>query len=152
MSDAPDPMTPNGRIRAARERAGLEIGDMAGQLDVSWAFYRDIEDFEDDVTGTSIETLHRIARILGMTVLGIMEGEDSDRPARSMSFADFANAVAESVRASGGDADAWGERAGWDVEPLLRDPEEIWKNWCVDGLRDVAQAAGVDWRAVLMEL
>jgi len=65
-----------------------------------------------------------------------------------MSFADFTSAIAESVRASGGDVEAWGERAGWDVAPLLRDPEETW-NLCPDGLRDIAGAAGIDWRSVL---
>jgi hypothetical protein len=68
----------------------------------------------------------------------------------TVSFADFSRAIAESVRVGGGDADAWGERAGWDVEPLLRDPEEIW-NLSPDGLRDIADAAGIDWRTVLPE-
>ena len=149
MADPSDPTTANERIRAARERAGLEHGDMAGQLGISHAGYWDIESFEDDVwMAHSLETLHRIARILNLTVLGILEGDDPGPPARSMSFADFKSAIAESVRASGGDAEAWGDRAGWDVEPLLRDPAEIW-NLCPDGLRDIAGAAGIDWRSVL---
>jgi len=144
------PETPNERIRAAREGAGLELGDMAGQLDITFEGYRDIEDFEDEVDGLPLKTLHRLARALGLSVLYILEGDSPDRPIRSISFADFSNAVAESVRATGGDADAWGDRAGWDVVPLLRDPEEIW-NCCVEGLREIGHAAGIDWRAALPE-
>ncbi|HET9939909.1 MAG TPA: helix-turn-helix transcriptional regulator [Candidatus Eisenbacteria bacterium] len=149
MADTPDPVTANERIRAARERAGLEHGEMADKVGISWEEYWDIEGFEEDVWCChSFDTLHRLAQALGLTLLGILEGDDSVDPAESMSFADFRSAVAESVRASGGDADAWGERAGWDVEPVLRDPEAFWKR-CPDELRDVANAAGIDWRAVL---
>lgn len=146
----PDPVTPNERIRAARERAGLELGDMAGQLDMSFESYRDLEDFDDDVFGLHLKTVHRLASVLGLSVRYILDGDASGGPVRSISFADFSSAVAESVRASGGDADAWGERVGWDVEPLLRDPEEIW-NCCPEGLREVADAVGIDWLAVLPE-
>ena len=55
---------------------------------------------------------------------------------------DFSSAVAESVRASGGDAAAWGERVGWDVEPLLRDPEEIRATLIELGLANVEVRAG----------
>jgi transcriptional regulator with XRE-family HTH domain len=144
-------MTANERIRAARERAGLEHGDMASKLGISYEEYWDIEGFEEDVWCChSFDTLHRLAQALGLTLLEILEGDDCVGPVEPMSFADFRSAVAESVRASGGNADAWGERAGWDVGPLLRDPEAFW-NMCPDELRDVGHAAGVDWRGVLPE-
>jgi hypothetical protein len=44
--------------------------------------------------------------------------------------------------------EAWGDNAGWDVSPLLEDPEKVW-DLDADGLRDIAEAAGVDWRAVV---
>lgn len=141
--------TPNERIRAARERAGLQLEDVAGKLEISYAEYWDIEAFEDEIwLSISLETLHRLALTIGVTLREILDEGESPWPARTLSFADFARVVQESVRASGGDVDAWGERAGWDVEPLLRDPDEIW-NLSADGLRDIAGVAGVDWRSVL---
>jgi hypothetical protein len=95
-----------------------------------------------------LETLHRLARTVGLTLREILGEDGSTQPSRTLSFADFARVIQESVRASGGDVDAWGERAGWDVEPLLRDPDEVW-NLSADGLRDIANAAGIDWRSVL---
>jgi transcriptional regulator with XRE-family HTH domain len=141
--------TANERIRAARERAGLQLEDVAGKLEISYAEYWDIEAFEDEVwTSISLETLQRLARTIGSTLREILDEDGSPPPVRTLSFADFVGVVQESVRASGGDVEAWGERAGWDVEPLLRDPDEIW-NLSADGLRDVAKVAGIDWRSVL---
>lgn len=141
--------TANERIRAARERAGLQPGDVAGKLEITYAEYWDIEAFEDEVwLSVSLETLHRLARTIGMTLREILEEDGSTSPAERLSFADFARMVQESVRASGGDVEAWGERAGWDAEPLIRDPDEIW-NLSADGLRDIAEVAGIDWRSVL---
>jgi transcriptional regulator with XRE-family HTH domain len=141
--------TPNERIRAARERAGLQPEDVAGKLEISYAEYWDIEAFEDEIwLSISLETLQRLARTIGLTLREILDEDGSNHPARTLSFADFARVVQESVRASGGDLDAWGERAGWDVEPLLRDPDEVW-NLSADGLRDIAEAAGIDWHSVL---
>jgi len=54
------------------------------------------------------------------------------------------------VRAAGGDVEEWSERAGWDVAPIFKDPEEIWK-LNAEGLREIAEAAGIDWRLVLPE-
>ena len=150
MADAPDPTTANERIRAARERAGLDLSEAAEKLGVSFEEFRDLEDFDDEIWSLfSLAELRKLAQILGLTPRLILTG-DARAPDETVSFADFSRAIAESVRAGGGDADAWGERAGWDVEPLLRDPEEIW-NLCPDGLRDIADAAGIDWRTVLPE-
>jgi len=148
MADPSDPTTANERIRAARERAGLDLSEAAHKLGVSFEEYRDLEDFDDEVWMVfSLAELRKLAQILGLTPRLILTG-DASAPDETVSFTDFSRAIAESVRAGGGDADAWGERAGWDVAPLLRDPEEIW-NLCPDGLRDIAGAAGIDWRSVL---
>lgn len=141
--------TPPERIRAARERAGLELADVAERVGLPFAHYRDLEDFEDEAwTTISLDTLRRLARILGLTPLRILEGDQAPAPSRRMSFAEFSAAVAASVEKAGGDADAWGDEAGWDVAPLLADPEKVW-SLDADALRDIADAAGVDWRAVL---
>ena len=143
--------TPAERVRAARERAGLDMGEVASRLGLSFAHLRDLESFEDDVENTiSIETLRNLSLALGVTVLFILEGADPDVPAPRISFSEFAARVSEAVRRAGGDVDAWGEDAGWDVRPLLDDPETVWK-LDVDALRDIAGAAGVDWHSVLPE-
>jgi transcriptional regulator with XRE-family HTH domain len=143
------PSTPSERLTAARERAGLEIGDVADRAGLPFAHYRDLEMFDDDVWNTvSLAELQKLGRIVGVRPLAILEGEGAPLPARRMTFTEFSAAVGAAVRASGSSVDAWGEEAGWDVAPLLEDPEQVW-SLNADGLRDIADAAGVDWRSVL---
>jgi hypothetical protein len=84
----------------------------------------------------------------GLTSRVILEGEEAVAPRERISYADFSARAAAAVTAAGGDVDAWGEQAGWDVAPLLEDPEQVWK-LDVEGLQEIAEAAGVDWRSVL---
>lgn len=145
------PSTPSERLIAARERAGLEIRDVAARAGLPFAHYCDLEGFEDDVWDTiSIAELQKVARIVGLRSLAILEGDSAPRPSRRITFAAFSAAVAAAVNASGSSVDAWGEEAGWDVAPLLEDPEQIW-SLNAEGLRGIAEAAGVDWRSVLPE-
>ncbi|HET9251535.1 MAG TPA: helix-turn-helix transcriptional regulator [Candidatus Eisenbacteria bacterium] len=141
--------TPSQRIRAARERTGLQIGEVAYRCGLSYEHYNDIESYDDDAAQTiSLEALRRLSRSLGVTALFILEGADAATPTARITFAEFAACVAEAVRSSGKDVETWGEEAGWDVAPLLDDPGEIW-GLNGEALREIAEAAGVDWRAVL---
>jgi len=143
--------TPSERLAAARERAGLDLGEVADRTGLPFAHYRDLEMFENDVWDSiSLAQLQKLARIVGLRSLALLEGETAPRPSRRITFAEFSAAVASAVQASGSSAEAWGEEAGWDVAPLLEDPEQIW-SLNADGLRDIAEAAGVDWRSVLPE-
>jgi len=141
--------TPPERIRLARERAGLEPMDVAARLDLPQAHYWDLESFEDEAWMTlSLEELGALARLLGVTSRYILDGESPVAPDKRLSFEEFAAVIRKAVEAAGGDVDAWGETAGWDVAPLLADPKAIWE-LNADGLKDIADTAGVDWRLVL---
>jgi len=143
--------TPASRLRAARERAGLEIAQIAEQVELPFAHYRDLEDFDEDLWDTvSLRTLRDLARALHVTPHDILEGDGAPRPEGRLSAAQFVAVILKAVAASGGDVEAWGEGAGWDVAPLLEDPENVW-DLNAEGLRDIANAAGVDWRAVLSD-
>ena len=144
-----NPETPADRIRIARERAGLEPMDVAAQLDLPQAHYWDLESFEDEASMTlSLEELSALARILGVTPRFILDGEPPVSPEDRMSFEAFAAAIRKAVDAAGGDVDAWGDVAGWDVAPLLADPRAVLE-LSSDAVKDIAEAAGLDWRRVL---
>ena len=144
-----NPETPPDRIRNARERAGLEPMDVAAQLNLPQAHYWDLESFEDEAWMTiSLEELGALARILGVTPRFILDGEEPVPPGDRLSFEGFAAVIRKAVDAAGGDVDAWGDGAGWDVAPILADPKAIW-GLSPDALKDIAEAAGVDWRLVL---
>ena len=147
--DAVPPGSPHERIRIARERAGLEPMEVAERLNLPEAHYRDLEFHPDEAWMTiSLEELGALARLLGVTSRFILDGEPPVSPDDRVSFEMFAAAIRKAVDAAGGDVDAWGDLAGWDVAPILADPKAIW-DLNPDGLKDIAEAAGVDWRLVL---
>ena len=147
-----NPSTPPERIRAARERAGLEPMEVAERLNLPQAHYWDLESFEDEAWMTlSLEELGALARLLGVTSRYILDGESPVGADKRMSFDEFAAVIRKAVDASGGDVDAWGETAGWDVAPILANSKAIWE-LNPDGLKDIADTAGVDWRLVLPEM
>ena len=142
-------VTPNERIRAARERLGLDEGQVAFKTGLSYNEYWDLENFEDEVCTTmSLKDLHGIGAVLGISVRAILEGDPTS--SQSMTFAEFSNAVRAAVAASGQDVEQWGERAGWDIAPILDDPDQVWE-LSVDAVRDISDAAGIDWRPVIPE-
>lgn len=141
------PSTPNERIEAARERAGLELQDVADRLGITFEHARDLEWFEDEATMTlSLRELRHLGDLIGLTPLQILEGEDQ-ASGPPIPFAEFSKAIAAAA-AQGGGIEAWGHEVGWDVAPLIDNPENI-GDLNADGLRDIAKGLGLDWRRVL---
>lgn len=144
-----NPSTPPERIRIARERAGLEPMDVAEKLGLPQAHYWDLESFEDEAETTlSLRELSALAQILGLTPRYILDGESPVAAEERISFGEFAAAIRTAVAAGGGDVDAWGDLAGWDVAPILADAQQVWE-LNADALKDIAETAHVDWHRVL---
>jgi len=54
------------------------------------------------------------------------------------------------LAAEGLSADQLGERSGWEVTDVLKNPEALW-HFNLVGLLDVSNAIGLDWVAALPE-
>jgi hypothetical protein len=48
-------------------------------------------------------------------------------------------------------AEALGEAIGWDIEPVLQEPEAL-EGYNVAGLRDICSAVGLDWLSIVVHL
>ena len=66
-----------------------------------------------------------------------------------VSISKLVELIKEDIKLKLEDADSFGERIGWDVSSALEDPNNIWKDWNLDGLQDICHAVGVNWEHVL---
>jgi transcriptional regulator with XRE-family HTH domain len=146
MTDPPNAADPAARLKAARERTGLDREEVAGRLGVTYESVWDLEAFPDEIAMTlSLAEVVALARLVGVAPLALLTDVEPDASQR-MPMED----LIDRVRARG-DPDLFAERAGWDVRPALAEPATAWRDWSVDCLRDVCAEAGVDWTAVLID-
>ena len=135
-------------MREARERRGLTAEEVASQVGLSAPWYHDLEAYPDEVFSTvSLAQLQALGRTLGLEPATILAG-DGAPPIDRREFGDVARGLQRRMDVEGLDADTLGERLGWKIRDVLTDPQILW-NFNVTGLRDLCEAAGLDWLAVL---
>jgi hypothetical protein len=138
-------------MRGARERLGLTPEEVASKMGLSASWYYDLEAYPDEVFATvSLAHLQVLGQTLGLEPAKILVGGTTS-PTDRRGFRDVVDGLQRRMEAEGLDAEALGERLGWDIRGVLADPQELW-NFNVTGLRDVCQGVGVDWLAVLPRL
>jgi transcriptional regulator with XRE-family HTH domain len=137
------------RIRRAREALQLSVEYVAAELHLGLPWYRDIEsDSEELFSNLSLAHLQLLGCVLHSEPMHLLLGEDAQAPDRRGEFRDVQVALNQKMDALGLDAEALGDRIGWNVREFLIDSQELW-NFTVDGLRDVCRFADVDWLSVL---
>ncbi len=135
-------------MRAARERLALTPEEVAKQIGLSVNWYHDLEAYPDEIfTTMSLAHLKSLGQALQMEPLTILTGEAAASTAR-LTFRDVAEGLRHKMEAEGLDAATFGQRVGWEISPVLADPQELW-NFNVTGFRDTCAAAGLDWLAAL---
>ena len=129
-------------IRAAREAAGKDPGELAAALDMSYESYRDIEWFDDEITSVvSFREAAILADLLELDLRRMFGADDT-----VVTFADLAAALR--VRLDETPLEQLEDELGWELAGALADPEAF-AEFSLDGLADVAGPVGVDWRHLL---
>ena len=129
-------------IRAAREAAGKDPGELAAALDMSYESYRDIEWFDDEITSVvSFREVVILADLLELDLRRMFGADDT-----VVTFADLAAALR--VRLDETPLEQLEDELGWELAGALADPEAF-AEFSLDGLADVAGPVGVDWRHLL---
>ena len=129
-------------IRAAREAAGKDPGELAAALDMSYESYRDIEWFDDELT--SVVSFHdavTLADLLELDLRRLFGADDT-----VVTFADLAAAVR--VRLGETPLEQLEDELGSELGDALADPDAF-AEFSLDGLADVAGPLGLDWRQLL---
>jgi transcriptional regulator with XRE-family HTH domain len=139
-------MSPSENIRLARIRAGVEPDAVARAAGLNKPSYFDVEGHDDEVTGNiSLRSLSAIAHALKTTPLELLAGHGavglaSPRPAAELP--DLARVRLSGERLT---VEEYGDRIGWDLAPVLADPEYLWE-YPFDMLHSLCEDLEVDWR------
>jgi hypothetical protein len=129
-------------VRAAREAAGKDPGELTAALDMSYESYRDIENYDDEITSVvSYSDAVSLADLLGLDLRRMFGADDT-----GVTFADLAAALR--VRLGETPLEQLENELGWELAGALADPAAF-AEFSLDGLADVASPLGLDWRHLL---
>jgi len=137
------------RFREARERSNLSLGEVAERLGIPVSEYWDIE-FHDDEAFVcfSLAELRVIATILKTPLEVLLFGADFKGSTSGTSPSMIAERLRALAVSEGLPIDELGERVGWDLTPIMADPEAV-DQFNLSGLSDVCAAIGLDWVSAL---
>jgi transcriptional regulator with XRE-family HTH domain len=137
-------LSPNDRLRNAREARGLSEDAVAEAAALPVGWYRDLELFEDELTdNVSLARLQIIGGTLGVSPAEIF-GYPSVASEERLYFDDLSAALRRHLVQSGLDIVQASEQIGWDLSNAIIDSSEFW-NFNVCGLQDVCSALALDW-------
>ena len=130
-------------VRAAREAAGKDPGELAAALDMSYESYRDIESYDDELTSViSFREAVTLADLLELDLRRMFGADDTT----VVTFGDLAAALRVRLRET--PLERLENELGWELADALADPAAF-SEFSLDGLADVAAPVGLDWRHLL---
>lgn len=137
------------RVLRARERLGLTVAEVMERLGMSGTEYQDVETHDDEVfMSLSVKEVVALAGILKMSVSEMLFGSPAAAPASSVSPGEIARRLEELAGTEGVTMDELGDRIGWDLNPLVRNPDAL-GDLNIPGLHDICKALGLDWPQIL---
>ena len=129
-------------VRAAREAAGKDPGELAAALDMSYESYRDIEWYDDEITSVvSYRDAVTLADLLELDLRRMFGADD-----KVVTFAELAAALRDRLGET--PLQQLENELGWELAGALADPSTF-AEFSLDGLADVAAPLGLDWRHLL---
>lgn len=140
------------RLRALREKAGLEPETLADQIGVSLLWYEDLENEPGEVEESlGLEQIRKLALLLGVGMAQLLTGAPVPPDTRAVAFQDLARQLRRKLEDMPG-LDDLEEKVGWDLGRFLKSPEtEGWEQR-LPFFKDVCAVLGLDWLGVIAYL
>ncbi len=137
------------RVQQARERLGLTVAEVMERLGMSGTEYQDVEWHDDEVfMSLSVKEIAALAGILKMTVSEMLFGSRATGLAPAVSYTEIARRLEDLARSEKITLDELGDRIGWELDPLVRNPEAMGE-LNIPGLHDICKPLGLDWLSIL---
>ena len=138
------------RIKEARIKAGLSAEEVAKIIDLGIHAYDDLESYDDEVFNCiSLKQLRNLSELLSVRAIDLVVIDQSKINETSLTAQELIECIKNTILENSESVDDFSDRVGWDVTSALNNAENVWKDWNLDGLRDICEAVGVNWIDVL---
>ncbi len=138
------------RFRAARERAGLSVEEVAERTGLNEPSVWDIEVYPDELAMVySPAQVQRFCRVLGITPAELLGVHTNEPP---VTAEDLVARIREHGRAQSLSLEGFSEKVGWNLTGLLDPPDRLLAGIPIDGLQSLCAELGVDWQRVIVTL
>ena len=126
--------------------------EMAELIGINLPSYYDLESYDDEVVDClSLYELKKMCRVLKITPVDLLSDEaNNHRGLNHLPFAEFIETVKKYIASEDITVAEFEDKAGWEMEGLLNNPEEIWER-NVQFLKDVCAELGINWLSVVPE-
>jgi hypothetical protein len=130
------------RVREARELSGRDPAELAAALGMSYESYRDIESYDDEITGVvSFREVVTLGKLIRLDLRRLFGADD-----KVVTFEELADAIRARLRDTS--LEQLEDEVGWELAGALADPTTF-SEFTLDGLADVSAPFGIDWRQLL---
>lgn len=140
------------KIRQLRLAAGKSEREMAELIGINLPSYFDLESYDDEVIDClSLTELKKMCQVVKITPVDLLSDKAKIQGRLNhLSFAEFIETVKKHIASEGMTVREFEDKAGWEMEGLLNNPEEIWER-NVQFLKDVCGELGINWLSVVPE-
>lgn len=145
--------TIGGRMKALREKAGLQPEGLADQIGITAEWFLDLESEEGELEDSlDLEQVRKLALLLGAGLSQLLTGAPLPPGTEVLTFQDLARKLKgrideETDPAAG--LDAWEDRTGWDLGRFLKSPAQEGWGQRIRFFQDVCRALRIDWLGIL---
>jgi transcriptional regulator with XRE-family HTH domain len=140
-------VTTSERLRMARERRGLTMGQVAQSLGLSPQHYEDVEVYDQELeTNVSIGQLLALLKELRLNPRDLFPEAEAARP---VPFVALKTAIEDHLRQRTLTRVEFEEAVGWSLEGPLADPTRF-RELNLDALKDITAPLGIGWLGVVV--
>lgn len=136
------------KIRFFRVRAGKSVPQIAVDLGLNEAWYRDLESYDDELASTlTLPQALQLASLLGVRLHELVA--DATPCVPEIGLLDLPPMIAAHLAHEGLSIEELEERVGWELQEFLQSPVKAAAELPIKFLQDISGALGIDWLSLV---
>jgi transcriptional regulator with XRE-family HTH domain len=137
------------KIRFCRVSAGKSVQQIAEDLGLNDAWYRDLESYDDELASTlTLPQALQLASLLGVRLHELVA---EATPSIQIGLLDLPPMVAAHTAREGISIEDLEERVGWELQAFLQSPLKAAAELPIKFLQDISGALGINWLSLVPE-
>lgn len=137
------------RLKALREKAGLDTGNLSEAIGISASWFDDLENGEGELEESlDLEQIRQLALLLQVDIARLLTGAPVPLGTKPITFKDLARHIRRRLENESG-LEALEEKCGWDLGGFVKRPDTEGWGQRTGFFRDVCGMLGLDWLGIV---